>query len=90
MLTSVDGGHGGEGDGGGTTPQVAWVHHHLFSYFWKYQSVSFFRQLKISGLLYHLWHGAILQYMMMCEWHHNPSWKMLSWHWFDNNNGTKK
>ena len=41
--------------------QVVWVHHHRFSSFWKCQSTSFSRQLEISGLLYHLRHGAISQ-----------------------------
>ena len=87
MSTFVDGGHGGEGGGGGMIPTGGLGPPPPFSSFWKRQSTSFLRQLEISGLLYHLRHGTVLQYVMMCGWCNNPSWKMLSQHWFEDDNG---
>ena len=87
MSTAVDGGHGGEGGGGGMTPTDGLGPPPPFFFFLKCQSASFSRQLEISGLLYHLRHGAISQYAMMQEQHHYPSWKTSSWHWFEDDDG---
>ena len=61
-----------------------------FFHVWKHQSVSFLRQLETNCLLYQLRLRAILQYMMMHKWHCNSSWKTLSWHWFEDDNGNLK
>ena len=88
MSTSVDGGHGGEGGGGGTTPTCGLGPPPPFFLFLEAPEHFFFETAGDSGLLYHLRCGAILQYAMMCKWYHNPAWKTLSWHWFEDDNGT--
>ena len=87
ISASVDGGHGAEGGGGGMTPTGGLGPPPPFFFFLKAPEHLFLRQLEISGLLYHLRHGTVSQPTMMHKWHHNPSWKMSSWHWFEDDNG---
>ena len=82
MLTSLDGGEGG----GGTIPTGGLGPPPPFSYFWKCQSASFSIHLESYCLLYQLRIGAIWKYVMMHEQHHNSSWKLLSLHWFEDDN----
>ena len=87
MLTSVDGGHGGEEGVGGTSPTGGLGPPPPFFFFLEVPECFFFKTAEDFWLVVSLKCGTISQYAMMHEWHHNPSWKMSSWHWFDDDNG---
>ena len=84
----MDGGHGGEEGGGGMTPTGGLGPPQPFPFFLEVPDHFFFEtagDFWFVGSL--LRHGAVSQYVMMHEQHHNPSWKMLSWCWFEDDNG---